>query len=170
MGYTTYFLGKFEVTPPLNDAEIEYLGKFSETRRMRRHRGPYYVDGGGLAGQDREDDIISFNAPPEGQPGLWCQWTPNENGDALVWDEGEKFYEAELWINYLINHFLKPGAEASKTEDPQFAEFTFDHTVKGIVEAQGRDIADRWCIVVKNNKVERLEGLFSYRQRQIGRN
>lgn len=75
-------IGKFEVTTPLNDAEIEYLGKFSETRRMRRHRGPYYVDGGGFAGQEREDNIISFNDPLEGQPGLWCQRISNANGDA----------------------------------------------------------------------------------------
>jgi hypothetical protein len=48
MGYTTDFWGYVEIKPHLNDSEMEYLKKFSETRRMKRERGPYFVDGSGM--------------------------------------------------------------------------------------------------------------------------
>ncbi len=54
---------------------------------------------------------------------------PNEDGSGLDWDGTEKFYAAEEWMAYLIYHFLKPGAEASKTDNPQFSQFTFDHVL-----------------------------------------
>lgn len=67
MGYTTDFNGEVRVEPPLNKAECEFLEKFAKTRRMDRHRGPYFVEGSGAFGQDREDDIIDYNNPPPGQ-------------------------------------------------------------------------------------------------------
>lgn len=36
MGYTTKFRGSFTVTPPLNPAQVAYINKFRETRRMKR--------------------------------------------------------------------------------------------------------------------------------------
>ena len=69
MGYTTEFYGQFSVDPPLNEAEIEYLKKFADTRRMRSSLGPYYVDRGGMCGQAHTPDIINYNSPPEGQKG-----------------------------------------------------------------------------------------------------
>jgi hypothetical protein len=165
MGYTTDFYGGVSVTPPLNEAERAYLRKFAETRRMDRERGPYFVDGTGDFGQGSDADIRNFNSPPEGQPGLWCQWVPTDDGAAIEWDEGEKFYESDAWMAYIIDHFLKSGAEAQKQilraerlnarvpELDQFAGFTFDHVVNGVIEAQGEDPDDKWRLVVEDNNV-----------------
>jgi hypothetical protein len=148
MGYTTTFSGRVTVSPPLNAEEITYLTKFNETRRMECAQGPYYVDRGGFMGQDHSDPlIIEYNQPPRGQPGLWCQWCPTEDGTAIEWDGGEKFYDAEIWMQYLIDHFLRPGA---------FAPLPFlqkNHTVAGTIDAQGEDPSDRWQLIVEDNKV-----------------
>ena len=152
MGYTTTFIGKINIEPVLNAEEIDYLNKFSGTRRMNRIKGPYYVDNAGMAGQDHEEDILNYNQPPDGQPGLWCQWVPTEDGSALVWDEVEKFYDAAEWMKYLIEHFLKPGPIAKSIEPDRFT-FLRGHTLSGVIEAQGEESDDRWDLVVADNKV-----------------
>lgn len=155
MGYTTKFQGQINIDPPLNEQEIEFLNKFNNTRRMNRTKGPYYVDGKGLCGQDREGDIIDYNEPPKGQPGLWCQWIPNEDGTALVWDEDEKFYCSVEWMEYIIQHFLASNAKAKKELDFLQA----NHTLNGVIKAQGEDFNDRWKLIVTDNVVttEQLE-------------
>ena len=162
MGYDTDFFGEVAVAPPLNQAERAYLDKFAQTCRMDRERGPYFVDGTGSFGQGPDPDIRDSTRPPDGQPGFWCQWIPNEDGSALEWDRGEKFYEADQWMAYLIAHFLKPGAEASKTDEPQFAEFTFDHVLDGEIEAQGEEPVDMWLLRVRSNQVTVLQGRVVY--------
>ena len=120
MGYTTEFDGRVSVSPPLNRHEIVYLLKFAATRRMDRTRGPYFVDGSGPFGQGRDDDIQNFNQPPTGQPGLWCQWEPTEDGTAIQWNGEEKFYDSADWMTYVIDTFLKPGAVlASELASPE---------------------------------------------------
>jgi hypothetical protein len=71
------------------------------------------------------------------QPGLWCQWVPNEDGTALVWDGGEKFYEYVEWIEYIITNFLKPWGIVAN----------------GQVEWQGEERDDHGVIDVKDNVV-----------------
>lgn len=148
MGYTTEFEGCIRIEPPLNDKEIAYLTKFSESRRMLCVQGPYYVDRGGYMGQDSGPDVLNYNRPPAGQPGLWCHWVPTEDGTAIEWDGGEKLYEADLWMAYLIAHFLTPNAYA-KSELP----FLQGHTCNGESFAQGEDSSDRWILYVQDNKV-----------------
>jgi hypothetical protein len=167
MGYTTYFDGEFEVTPPLNAAQINYLRAFSETRRMKRNEaatalrsdplrdavgltvgvdGGYFVGAGGFRGQEggvfdngvRPDDIIDYNCPPKGQPGLWCQWIPSEDGTRIEWDDGEKFYDYVEWIEYLVEHFLEP----------------WGCKINGFVRWSGEDGDDRGVIYAKDNMVE----------------
>src|SRR5947207_635951 len=109
MGYTTDFKGEFSLDRPLSPEHAAYLTRFSETRRMRRNAdmtallpdplreavglpvgvdGAFYIGDKDEAGQTRSDDIVDYNNAPNGQPGLWCQWVPNEAGTALEWDEG----------------------------------------------------------------------------------
>jgi len=156
MGYTTTFEGQITVHPPLNPTEIAYLQKFAETRRMHRERGPYYVGAGGVAGQAREADIINYNQPDPGQPGLWCQWVPTEDGTALEWDGGEKFYNSEEWLRYVIAHFLT-GNAGDFREQNESEGFTFDHRADGEIAAQGEDIEDRWWLKVEGNLVSRID-------------
>lgn len=157
MGYTTEFSGQIEIVPPLNRFEIEFLKKFNRTRRMNRANGPYFVDGTGSYGQGEDPDILDHNRPPAGQPGLWCQWTPTEDGKYIEWDGGEKFYEADEWMKYIIDHFIGSNPLA-KSELP----FLDGHVCNGEIEAQGEESDDRWKLVVTDNVVKVAAGHIEY--------
>jgi hypothetical protein len=143
----------------LKPAHAAYLRAFNDTRRMRRDadraqrladpireavglpigiEAGYFVGGTGPGGQDRDDSIMDYNQPPSGQPGLWCKWTPNEDGTGLVWDGAEKFYDYIEWLEYLIKHFLAP----------------WGYVLNGRVDWQGEETADRGSIIVEQNRVE----------------
>ena len=160
MGYTTDFDGEFNLDKPLTLNQINYLNKFNETRRMKRDNsllptsglhqsvnlplgveGEYFVDGLGFAGQDRSENIIDYNATPTTQPSLWCQWCPSEDGESIVWDEGEKFYCYTEWLEYLIFNFLEP----------------WGYKLNGVVKWYGEDHNDRGEIHVNDNKIEIYE-------------
>jgi len=154
MGYSTDFIGSFTVSPPLNEREREFLHKFNQTRRMDREQGPYYVDDPAPFGQGREG-VRDFNKPPKGQPGLWCQWAPSDDGTEILWDGGEKAYDMADWIVYIIEHFLKPGAKAKDA----LPFLQCNHSVNGTVIAQGEDPGDRWKILIVDNEVEVITDL-----------
>lgn len=152
MGYSTDFEGVVTITPPLNNTERAYLTRFAGTRRMDRTKGPYYVDGDG-------PDIRNPDRPALGQPGLWCHWIPTEDGSGLRWDRLENFHHPEEWLQYLIDHFLRPGAVAARLRADGlegFEKFTFDHTVSGTLHAQGEDPGDVWELVVDDNQVHAM--------------
>lgn len=151
MGYTTYFDGEISIEPPLDAEEVAYLQKFSDTRRMDRKKGPYFVGGTGMFGQGNDPDILDSNRPPKGQPGLWCKWTVSDDGRAITWNGAEKFYASAEWMKYIIDHFLKPDCHASKFNGMAFIKA--NHTCNGVIEAQGEESSDRWDIVVENNVV-----------------
>lgn len=164
MGYHTEFHGAVTVTPPMNPHEIAYLRRFADTRRMDRELGPYYC-GRGLAGQAWEPDIRDYNKPGSDQPGLWCKWVPTDDGSRIEWNRAEKFYDADEWMAYLIRTFLMPGAllaaesaapVAGRYYAPEFAHFTFDHTVNGMIHAVGEAPDDVWELVVTGNVVTAL--------------
>jgi len=161
MGYTTEFWGQIDVVPALNEKEIEYLTKFSETRRMLRKNGDYYL-GKGMCGQDHEEDIIDYNAPPFEQPSLWCQWIPTEDGRYIEWNTAEKFYYSAEWMWYVIQHFLKPNPIAKIRYPDQFY-FLIGHKCDGVIDAQGEEGDDRWKLIVKDNEVfvQRGEVIYS---------
>lgn len=156
MGYHTDFSGSINIEPPLNAEEIAFLEKFNKTRRMDREQGPYYVEDNGdcFMQVTGKSGIRNVNKPPAGQPGLWCQWAPSENGTYLEWDQGEKFYDAEEWMEYLIDYFLKPGCRA-RSELPFLQA---NHICNGEIRADGEEHGDIWKLVVKDNVVKRVEG------------
>lgn len=167
MGYTTYFSGDVSVTPPLNEDEISFLRDFNNTRRMHRSGGPLFVKGEGPYGQDHGPDTIhDSNKPDPDQPGLWCQWVPTDDGTAIEWDTGEKFYEATEWMEYIVNRLLSPAARSyvdqHVSEDSRLKSFTCDHVVTGEIYADGEDSEDNWKIKVTNNLVEVFEASMSY--------
>lgn len=157
MGYTTTFEGRVAVVPPLSKEEIDFLNKFAATRRMNRTKGPYFVDGSGPAGQGNDPDIRDHNAPPQGQPGLWCQWVPTEDGAAIEWDGGEKFYDPVEWMAYLIEHFIGSAPQA-KAQLP----FLQPHTLNGVIEAEGEESGDIWRLIVKDNEVRAKKARIVY--------
>jgi hypothetical protein len=161
MGYTTDFSGEFNLDKPLTDEHQAYLEAFAGTRRMKRMtaltdlmddpvrkavglpvgvEGGYYVGGADNdMGQTRTDDVADYNSPPEGQPGLWLGWIPD--GDTIVWDGGEKFYNYVEWLEYIVEHFLKP----------------WGYSITGQVHWQGESDDDRGTIYAKDNKIEAIE-------------
>lgn len=163
MGYTTDFSGKFDLDKPLTMPHFAFLKKFNKTRRMKRDakkaaklpdttradvelpvgdEGAYFVAGVGFMGQDKDASVVDGNKPPKGQPGLWCQWTPSENGKHIEWDGGEKFYDYVEWLNYIITHFLKP----------------WGYVLNGRVTWQGEEHGDIGTIIVKDNVVNTVPG------------
>ena len=158
MGYSTNFYGSVTFNKPITEELKNYINKFGETRRMKRDvekikktfpdwekncfngnlgvDGEYFVGGNGFMGQDRDDSIVDYNYPPETQPGLWCQWMIDDDGN-LVWDGGEKFYEYGEWLTYLIENFLAPSG----------------YVCNGEIEFQGEDMNDFGTIYVKDNVV-----------------
>jgi hypothetical protein len=154
MGYTTDFGGSFKLDKPLDNETRVFLTKLADTRRMKRKfdddkygvDGEFYVDGGGMAGQDEEESIVEYNTPPSTQPGLWCQWVPNEEGTEIAWDGGEKFYAYTEWLRYIIEKVLKPKG----------------YVLKGAVEWYGEDSDDRGMLVVKDNVVTVRRGEIVY--------
>ena len=169
MGYNTDLYGSFDLDKPLTPEHKAYLEKFAETRRMNRDaeiaskiddpirvaaglpigdNGEYFVNGRGFCGQDEDESVKESNHPPAGQPGLWCQWVPSANGKSIVWDGNEKFYEYVDWIEYLIEHFLKP----------------WGYVVNGSVEWQGEERDDRGLIEVEDNVVTTKVGRIVYEE------
>lgn len=140
MGYSTDFHGSFDIKPELPAHLNEFFKKFNETRRMARKvdpqygiEGEFYVNGSGSMGQGNDDNIINYNQHPKTQPGLWCQWFVQDG--MIEWDEGEKFYNYEDWMYYIINRMLKP----------------LGFVVNGAVTWTGEDSSDIGSLIVKDN-------------------
>lgn len=163
MGYTTDFDGVFTLDRPLSDEHKRYLRRFVETRRMARNpeiaatlsdperiavglpigeEACFFVGGSGFRGQTDDASVIAHNKPPAGQPGLWCQWVPTDDGTGIAWDGGEKFYAYVEWITYIVAKFLKP----------------WGYVLNGEVLWQGEDSGDFGKIVVTDNEVAVKQG------------
>ena len=144
MGYTTDFTGEIVLNKELDDETFSFLEKLATTRRMKRKLGPeygvegeFFVDGKGSFGQDDTPDVIDHNQPPSTQPGLWCQWEPNNDRLRIEWNGGEKFYGSADWMDYIINKILAPKG----------------YIGNGTIEAQGESTEDHWWLKVKDNEV-----------------
>lgn len=169
MGYTTEFYGGFTFDNPVSEELKNYINKFSEIRHMKRdvekikemypnwrelcfngdlgNDGVYFIGGGtwdNIPGTKTLDEsIVNGNYPGGGCPGLWCQWIVYE--DMLMWDGGEKFYEYEEWLKYLIDNFIEPSG----------------YLLNGEVEWRGEDSDDIGTIVVVNNRIEMKYGVLT---------
>jgi hypothetical protein len=153
MGVSTNYLGHAEIVPPLNKAEYDYLMAFSESRRTERAGGPYAVTPKDPKTGNTAADVERYNSICAGQPGYWCQWTPCPHGCCLKWDGREKFYSGPAWLQYLIDHFLRPGATAQNGGDAQFADFTFDHQVNGVIVGEQQDLRKLFVLLVEDGQV-----------------
>lgn len=164
MGYSTDFYGSLKFNKPVAPWLVEYVNKFSDTRRMKRdpekikeqfpnwgelcfngdlgEEGEYFIGGVGSFGQDVDTSVLDHNNPAKTQPGLWCQWIINEKDSCLEWDGGEKFYNYEEWLEYLIDNFFEP----------------LGYKLNGDIEWQGEDRDDRGTIHVDNNWIDMQYG------------
>jgi hypothetical protein len=153
MGYTTEFTGTFKLNKKLDEETHRLLVGLSETRRVARNiegygvEGEFYVDGSGFAGQNREANIIDYNRPPKTQPGLWCNWTPTEDGMEIKWNGAEKFYYYVEWIEYLLNKVLLPRG----------------YSLHGAVAWRGEEEGDLGAIQISKGVVRTLKGEVTYK-------
>jgi hypothetical protein len=143
MGYTTDFDGSFSIEPALSDKDRDFLIAYSDTRHLKRVGldKKYGLDGEWFTKGDPETEggnVEDINRTPISLPGLWCQWVPNEEGTEYLWDEGEKAYNMEDWIYYLVEFFFKPRG----------------YTLNGTVDAQGEEGGDVWSIHIKDNNIK----------------
>lgn len=174
MGYTTEFEGSFEFEEPLTDKMIQYINRFSTTRRIKRNvekiketysdwkklsfngdlgeDGEYFVGDSDWAldrfSRDVSSDpsIIDYNEPPAKQPGLWCQWVVSLDGKYLEWDDNEKFYDYIEWLDYLITHFFTPN----------------NIFMNGSVIWRGENFEDIGKITVEHNKITVTKGKLTF--------
>lgn len=154
MGFTTDFIGHIDITPSLNEAEQAYLSAFGLTRHFDRREGPYYVSPNPYADQLPDPpDAERGNRLAPGHPQIWCRWVPCWDGCCIALDGEEKIYQPTRWLDYLIKHFLVPGAEASTSGLPTFEDFTFDHRLDGLVVGCRRDNKQLFAIRVENSVV-----------------
>jgi hypothetical protein len=151
MGYNTEFSGRFLLNKPLDEETYKYLLAFSETRHMKRNpallgtaghkygiEGEFYVSGVSKY-EDEDTGVVDHNHPPSTQPSLWCQWIPSEDHLGIEWDGGEKFYEYEAWLKYLLKNFLLPKGYILSGIVP----WTDDYDYSG--ELNGLDIVKAVC-------------------------
>ena len=151
MGYNTDFNGELKIEPVLKPEDKLFLERFSNSRHMKRDvvktielfgQGNYGVEGEWFLDDkmnpDHTPDIVNYNCPPSTQPGLWCDFCPNEEGTALVWNGNEKTYDGLEWITYLVTNYLAPRG----------------YVVNGRLDAFGEERGDVWAIVVKDNVVK----------------
>lgn len=149
MGVNTNYLGHVDIVPGLNKAEYDYLNAFSRTRRSVRPGGPYAVE----PADPHSGDVDRYNAVNPGQPGYWCQWAPCPHGCCLSWNGHEKFYAGPAWLQYVIDHFLRAGAMARTSGDPQFVDFTFNHRVDGVIVGEQQDQRELFALDVVDGDV-----------------
>lgn len=151
MGYNTDFHGKLSIEPILKPEDKKFLYDFSNSRHIKRDidkliklygPGEYGIDGewfcDGNCSPDRDESILNYNMPPSTQPGLWCDFCPNEDGSALIWNGDEKTSNGLEWITYLVTKYLAPRG----------------YLVNGRLDANGEEYGDFWAIVVKDNVVK----------------
>ncbi|WP_446663704.1 hypothetical protein [Flexivirga sp. B27] len=162
MGFSTKYLGRLDIEPPLNDAEADWLRAFVAIDR-RHYTGPYEVAMNPRALEfarsqqqsDDEGDAFKSLVPRDGTPYPHLDWAPCPTGCCLAWDGTEKSRMAEESLQYLIDHFLRPGAHARLDGRPEFEHFTFNHVVSGIIAAERDDTRELFLIVCEDNTIRR---------------
>ena len=171
MSYTIEYHGRFELNKPLTENISKFLHEFSKTRHYQREftpeeeNGKWFVDPEDKYQIDFNDPeykkillncksmkerkeyernrwgIIDYNKHPENMPGLWCQWIPTEDNQGIMWDKGEKFYNAKAWLEYIIENYLAPC----------------EYVLNGAVEVKYGSAeyeSDQGWLIVHNNKVQ----------------
>lgn len=153
MGVSTTYIGHIEIDPPLNRAERDYLLAFAASRRSWRQAGAYAVTPQEPHTGNSDAATRRYNMMAKGQPSLWCQWVPCPKGCCLSWDGHEKFYAGASWLQYLMDHFLRPGAEASSSKARQFNLFTFNHRMDGVIAGRQEDNRELFLLRVADSQL-----------------
>ena len=158
MGYQSDYMGSFHVDPPLNKAETTWLRAYAVS-----DRGAYPDDPFGLAMNPRAEASAGWaggGAPDRqsapGVPRGQCDWEPCEDGCHLRWTHADRSHDARFWLPYLVDTFIGPGATAAASGNPDFAEFTFDHMVNGVVAVRSGANGRIYLLVFDDNHLHHV--------------
>lgn len=122
MGYTTTFSGTLQIKSDLTKNEIKFLRK---------------IEG------EVPDDICKRYEAKYGRLSWGCfDFQMNDDMEGFEWNGGEKTYDAEKQIQFIIDECL--------SINPKFL-------LEGVMLCQGEDPDDRWRLVVKKNKVTKQD-------------
>ena len=126
MGYSTEFYGEFKLNRELSHKE------WLELRALASYNDSLYAN---------------YTDTPETIPKSYLQWEPNEDGTAIRWNGGEKFYDYIHWLRWLTKRYLKPHGLV----------------INGKIEWRGDEVADIGVITAVDNKITskktKIEGL-----------
>lgn len=147
MAYSTHYLGHIQVRPALNDAEFAYLTAFSETPHVVEDPHRYFVSDNPRAPREVGEQGFRVLGRRDDLPDVFCPWVPSCGGGCLVVDDVDgQARDAARWLQFLVDHFLKVGAEASRSGLEEFAAFAFDHKLDAAVAAHRSDSGRLWLI------------------------
>lgn len=153
MGYDTEYLGYFTITPPLNRAEVEWLSGFADWGAVPDD------DPFGLPMNPRAALAAAFTETGGWMPAssrVPCgvhDWRVGLEGDVLHWRRGERSNDAVQTIEFLVSHYLGPGALAGGCGRPEFDDFTFDHRLDGIIAGERGDTGELFLLRVDDNEI-----------------
>lgn len=102
MSFETHFWFTFAVTPTLLPEHRAILLAFADGDRKR------------------VDDPTVSPSQPDGA----CHWEPTPDGKEIRWSEHTKFYDYDVWLRYLIAHFLAPWGTSSTARSATRARAT----------------------------------------------
>jgi hypothetical protein len=151
MGERIHGLGHFDIVPPLNAAEQQYLAAYAETA-TRVDDDPYHVDDHPPLAEQR-----AFN--PEGNesyavPGrIEISWAPDFSGESLHPRDRDGIWRPLECLQHLLDEFLTPDAAHLHEGDPRFAEFTFNHELLGAVALESDYTGQLTLVVVEDGHV-----------------
>ncbi|WP_392542459.1 hypothetical protein [Oryzobacter telluris] len=155
MGFNTEYLGHLTITPPLNDAEAEWLRGFADWQALpdgdpfalpmnpRAALSKAFADAGGV--------MSSRRAIPYGVG----HWRVCEHGDRIEWHRADKSNDAVQTLSFLVEYYLGPEARARDCGSADFAGFTFDHHLDGVIAAVRQDTEEMFLLRVQRSAITR---------------
>jgi hypothetical protein len=155
VGYSTHYLGRLDIEPVLNQAEIEWLRAYAEVWEPGEwgYDLPPNPRGAIPDSRRRGRELTGADEDPEVRtPWGRCDWRPCVQGCCLGWREFEKSNNAVAWLEHLVEHFLCPDGLA-RGMHRDFADFTFDHVVRGVIAAERGDSRQLFLIRAVDNVI-----------------
>lgn len=154
MGYDTTYLGHLTITPRLNHAEVEWLSGFADWGALGGG-DPHHLPMNPRASLREEfAENRGVLAASHTVPSGVGDWLVSIHGDRISWRRREKSNDATQSLRFLVEHFLGPDASAKDSANPDFAAFTFDHRLDGIIAGCRDDTDELFLLRVIDSEVE----------------
>lgn len=148
MGFNTEYLGHLRITPTLNRAEVEWLSGFADWGALP-DGDPFRLPMNPRAALSKAfADAGGSMSGPRAVPYGVQHWRVCEHGDRISWVRSEKSNDAVQALAFLVEHYLGPDAKAKGSESPDFAAFTFDHRLDGVIVGERDDTDELFLLRV----------------------